>query len=121
MAREVVFAAWGDEDDPRGGMLALDAATGAETWRVRVASTVRAGAAYAPAYAPAHDGSPGAVVFTSVAGEVLALDALSGKKLWRRQVGDPLHMWVYLEPLIYEGLVFVGDIVCFQALDLSTG
>src|SRR3712207_9167281 len=30
-------------------------------------------------------------------------------------------MWVYLEPLVHEGLVFVGDIVCFQALDLSTG
>jgi outer membrane protein assembly factor BamB len=119
--REMVFAAWGDEDDPGGGMLALDAATGAEAWRSRVASTVRAGAAYAPAYAPAGDGSSGAVVFTSVAGEVLALEALGGKRLWRKQVGDPLHMWVYLEPLVHEGLVFVGDIVCFQALDLSTG
>jgi outer membrane protein assembly factor BamB len=128
-AREMVFAAWGNEDDPEGGMLALDAATGAEAWRARVASTVRAGAAYARADAPAGaragapagDGSPGAVVFTSVAGEVFALDALSGEKLWRKQVGDPLHMWVYLEPLVHEGLVFVGDIVCFQALDLSTG
>jgi hypothetical protein len=115
--REMVFAAWGDEDDPRGGMLALDAATGTEAWRARVASTVRAGAAYAPV----GDGSPGAVVLTSVAGEALALDALGGERLWRTQVGDPLHMWVYLEPLVHEGLVFVGDIVCFQALDLSTG
>ena len=114
---EMVFAAWGDEDDPKGGMLALDAATGAEAWRARVASTVRAGAAYAPA----GDGSPGAVVFTSVAGEVLALDALGGERLWRKQVGDPLHMWVYLEPLVHEGLAFVGDIVCFQGLELSTG
>jgi outer membrane protein assembly factor BamB len=113
----MVFAAWGDEDDPKGGMLALDAATGAEVWRACVASTVRAGAAYAPP----SDGSPCAVVFTSVAGEVLALDALGGRRLWCKQVGDPLHMWVYLEPLVYEGLVFVGDIVCFQALDLSTG
>ncbi len=113
----MVFAAWGDENDPGGGMLALDAATGAEVWRARVASTVRVGAAYAPA----GDGSSGAVVFTSVAGEVLALDALGGKRLWRKQAGDPLHMWVYLEPLVHEGLVFVGDIVCFQALDLSTG
>ncbi len=30
-------------------------------------------------------------------------------------------MWVYQEPLIHEGLVFVGDVVVFQALDLSTG
>jgi outer membrane protein assembly factor BamB len=120
--REMVFAAWGNEDDPRGGMLALDAATGTEAWRARVASTVRAGAAYAPAaYVPAGDDSPGAVVFTSVTGEVLSLEALGGKRLWRKQVGDPLHMWVYLEPLVHEGLVFVGDIVCFQALDLSTG
>ncbi len=120
-AREMVFAAWGNENDPEGGLLALDAATGSEVWRARVASTVRAGAAYAPADAPADGGSLGTVVFTSVAGEVLALDALGGEELWRRQVGDPLHMWVYLEPLVYEGLVYVGDIVCFQALDLSTG
>src|SRR3712207_3280226 len=119
--REMVFAAWGNEEDPRGGMRALDAATGAEAWRARVASTVRAGAAYAPAFASAGLGTPGAVVFTSVAGEVLALDALGGEMLWRQQVGDPLHTWVYLEPLVYEGLVFVGDVVCFQALDLSTG
>lgn len=115
--REVVFAAWGNEDEPEGGLLALDAATGDELWRVRATSTVRAGAAYAPG----RDGSSGVVVFASVTGEVFAVDPSSGEKLWRVQVGDPLHMWVYMEPLIHEGLVYVGDVVAFGALDLWTG
>lgn len=112
----LVLAAWGDEDDPRGGLIALDAASGAEVWRSDAGSTVRAGAAYAPGA-----GGHGMMVFASVAGEVVALEAHSGRELWRRQVGDPLHTWVYMEPVIYEGLVFVGDVVAFRALDLITG
>ena len=115
--RETVFVAWGNEEEPEGGLLALDAATGEEVWRARVASTVRAGAAYAPA----EDGSPGVVVCISISGEVLALDPSSGEEFWRRQVGDPLSMWAYGEPLIHEGLVFAGDVGLLQALDLSTG
>ncbi|MDP9410613.1 MAG: PQQ-binding-like beta-propeller repeat protein [Actinomycetota bacterium] len=115
--RDTVFAAWGNEDDPEGGVLTLDAATGEEMWRASVASTVRAGTAYAPG----GEGSSGVVVLTSVSGEVLALDPSSGERLWHHQVGDPLHMWVYQEPLIHEDLVFVGDVVVFQALDLATG
>lgn len=115
--REIVLAAWGNEDAPEGGLLALDAATGDELWRVGAASTVRAAAAYAPG----ENGSSGVVVVTSVAGEVFAADPVSGERLWRVQVGDPLHMWVYMEPLIHEGLVYVGDVVTFRALDLQTG
>lgn len=115
--REMVFAAWGNEDVPGGGMSALDAASGTEVWCVRAASSVRTGAAYTPG----ENGSSGTVVFSSVSGETFAVDAGSGEKLWRVQVGDPLHMWVYQEPLVHDGLVFVGDVASFRALDLSTG
>lgn len=114
---DLVLAAWGDEDRPGGGILALDAATGDEAWRAGVASAVRAGAAYAPP----RDGRPGVVILSSMAGEVLAIDAAGGEPLWRRQVGDPLHMWLYLEPLVHGSLVFVGDVAAFAALDLATG
>lgn len=115
--REIVFAVWGNEDEPGGGLLALDAVSGEELWRVGTSSTVRAGAVHSPGVG----GANGTVVFASVSGEVFAVDAVSGECLWRSQVGDPLHMWVYMEPLVHGGLVFAGDVVSFQALDVSTG
>ncbi len=115
--RALILAAWGDEDDPRGGLIALDAGSGAEAWRVGVSSTVRVGAAYSATRA----GGSGVVVFASVSGEVVAVEALSGQELWRRQAGDPLHTWVYMQPVVYAGLVLVGDVVAFRALDLLTG
>lgn len=118
-SRVLILAAWGDGDDPRGGLLALDAADGTEAWRADVSDTVRAGAAYDDVRGAGGPG--GAVVFASVAGEVVALEASSGRELWRRQVGDPLHTWVYTQPVMYAGLVFVGDVAAFRALDLLTG
>ena len=91
-----------------GSVVALDVATGHESWRASAQDTV----AGTPAVAGGH------VFFGSFDGHVYAVDATSGDEMWRYDSGAA----VVSSPLVHAGLVVIGsrsyDLV---ALDAATG
>jgi outer membrane protein assembly factor BamB len=98
----------------RGGVVALDLATGAERWRHVTKRSVRA--------APAVGG--GVVVVGLVDGEIHGLDAATGAPIWTYQVSEGLDSRVgalFAAPTIADGTVYVGVQRHFAALDLATG
>lgn len=104
---------WSDDDRAAGGVVAHDVATGALRWAAALGAPVRAGVTVAP------DGAT--VVAVTVNGGVAVLDAATGALRWRRQVGDPLRMWVHAAPVVADGLVVVGEVRTYAALDLADG
>lgn len=97
-----------------GGVVALDAATGANLWRTDTPAPVRA--------APVIAGELVIVVQTS--GLVVALDAASGDRRWQRALGDgidPLISTVMASPAVDGDTVWVGHQRHFAALDVATG
>jgi len=109
----VVVVPWSDDDRAAGGVVAHDAGTGERTWSAALGTPVRAGVT------PTPDGRE--VVAVTISGEVAVLDARTGAARWRRQVGDPLRMWVHAAPVVADGMVLVGEVRTFAALDLATG
>ncbi|MFC7154010.1 PQQ-binding-like beta-propeller repeat protein [Halomarina halobia] len=90
-------------ESDRGGMVALDAATGAPRWRVETDGRVVEAAAVAD----------GAVVFGTVAGnirdgdtsgEVVAVEADTGEERWRVDAGGA----VFGSPAVDAGVAYVG-------------
>src|SRR5262249_28974571 len=97
-----------------GGLVALDAATGAHLWTARSRHSVSNAAAVAG----------GEVVFASGEGVVHAVSAATGGELWRHDLGAGLDRTVtalYAAPTIADGQVFIGVQRRFAALDLATG
>jgi outer membrane protein assembly factor BamB len=97
-----------------GGVVALDAATGEELWRVRTELPVRA--------APVLAG--GLAIAVRSDGTVLALDAATGAERWRHALGDgidPLIGTVMASPAVDGDTVWVGSQRRFAALDVATG
>ena len=103
------------EVETSGTLVALDARSGAEQWRV---PTGKSGW-LSPAVA---DG----VVYVSVEGAVLALDALTGAERWRSTVGgtepsEDGEVWLG-SPAVGGGLVYVSEGAgIVHALDARTG
>jgi alcohol dehydrogenase (cytochrome c) len=85
-------------------ILAIDAATCQEKWRVRdesasTAPRVNRGAAYLD----------GRLFRGTGEGDVVAYDAASGKRLWRTHLADPEQgESVPAAPIAWNGLVFIG-------------
>jgi outer membrane protein assembly factor BamB len=97
-----------------GGLLALDAATGARLWSAPSGHSV--------ANAAAVDGDT--VVFASDDGVVHAVSAATGAPIWRHDLGAGLDRTVTAldaAPTISAGRVFIGVQRRFAALDLATG
>ena len=99
------------EDAPGGALVALEAATGRERWRVPVANAIKR----TPAAVD------GLVIAATVSGEVLAADVATGEVQWRYQLGDPSKCWIYTAPVITDGVVCIGEAFHFAALDVRTG
>lgn len=106
-----VFIGLQRENAPGGAVVALDAATGAERWRVPVAHSVKRSPAVAD----------GLVVAATVSGEVIAVGVDSGEVVWRYQLGDPSRCWIYTAPVVHDGAVFLGEAFHFAAVELRTG
>jgi outer membrane protein assembly factor BamB len=101
-------------DGSGGGVVALDARTGAVLWERRTGWSVH----NAPAVAD------GIVVFGSAEGVVHAVDAATGAAIWSLDLGEGLSemvSWLYAAPTIADGIVYIGVQRRFAAVDLGTG
>lgn len=101
-------------DGLQGGVVALDAYTGARLWAQRVGFSVR--------NAPAVAG--GVVVFASNDGTVHAVDAATGEGRWTYALApaaETVSRNIYAAPIIVEGVVYVGVRRELVALDLQSG
>ena len=99
------------EDAPGGALVALDAVTGAERWRLPVANSIKR----TPAVAD------GLAIACTVSGELIAADLNTGEVQWRYQLGDPSSCWIYTAPVVVDGVVCLGEAFHFAGVDLSTG
>lgn len=107
---DLVLATSRDEDAACGWLTAIDRRTGEVAWQVDASSPVKASACQVD----------GGVVMVDVTGETTCVE-LDGTVRWRRRVDDPLRLWTYLTPMAHGGLVYVGDVARFVALDQATG
>jgi outer membrane protein assembly factor BamB len=101
-------------DGARGGVVALDAATGATLWARRLGRSVN----NAPAAAD------GLVVASEDDGHVIALDAATGETRWELDIAEGLAEGssnLYAAPTIADGIVYVGVVERVAAIDLATG
>jgi outer membrane protein assembly factor BamB/predicted phosphodiesterase len=100
-------------DGTQGGMVALDAATGATLWEDRTGVSVHNAAA----------ASDGVVVFIDADGALQADDAATGRRLWSVDLVPGAHSacFVSTAPAIDDGLVFAGTAQQFGAYDLASG
>jgi len=97
-----------------GGVVALDARTGAILWRVTTPAPVRA----APIVAGA------LVVLTQADGRVVALDAATGGPRWTYDAAaglDPKSSSLWSSPVADAGVIYAGVQRRFAALDAATG
>jgi len=97
-----------------GGVVALDARTGARLWEFRGGAAVHG--------SPAVD--RGVVVVASVDGMLRGLDAATGKPRWQLAI-DPTRaagmVSLYASPLVIGGVAYVGTMYHFVAVDVATG
>lgn len=98
----------------RGGIVALDLASGVERWRWTSPAATRAGPAV----------GRGLVIATTEDGTVTALDALTGAVRWVQPLGaglDTAITTLWSSPTIADDVVFAGVQHRMAALDLLTG
>jgi MYXO-CTERM domain-containing protein len=99
--------------EAHGGLVALDAATGATLWEARIGSVVSA---------PAID--EGLVIVAAVDGVLRAYHAESGQLAWSYDLGaglPPQSRGLYASPMVADGVVYAGQMYHFAALDALTG
>lgn len=111
VAGDAVIIGTQGEDAPGGALVALDATTGQERWRVPMANAIKR----TPAVAD------GVAVACTVTGELVAVDVATGAVRWRYQLGDPSCCWIYTAPVIADGVVCLGEAFHFAAVDLQSG
>ncbi|HVV86944.1 MAG TPA: PQQ-binding-like beta-propeller repeat protein [Kofleriaceae bacterium] len=110
----VVVSVWDLGAGDRGGLVALDLATGKEKWRFTTRSQTRA--------APAIAGDT--VVTVTSTGTVSALSLADGSLRWQGEVStglDRIAASVWGPPAIANGIVYVAVAGRAVALDLATG
>lgn len=113
-AGTVVVSVWDLGAGDRGGLVALDLATGAERWRYTTPYQAR--------NAPAIDGDT--VVVALGNGEVHAVALADGRRRWVHDAADgvdSLAASLWAAPTIADGLVYVAVQGRMSALDLMTG
>lgn len=111
VADGVVYLGSQIEDEPRGWVEALDAATGTALWTTSVASAVKT--------APVIVGD--VVVAAEVSGDVHGLDRTSGAIRWTVPSSDPLRRFAWNAPTAADGVVYIGDQSDLRAIDAATG
>ncbi|HUU84020.1 MAG TPA: PQQ-binding-like beta-propeller repeat protein [Phycisphaerae bacterium] len=100
-----------DELTTNHGVIALDAASGAENWFFVTDTLVR--------HSVAVDGS--AVYAVAQGGSVYALDPVAGTEIWRAENGTSLVRWQNGAPALFGGTVYVGTPGRLAAFDSTTG
>ena len=97
-------------------LLAVDAETGQETWRIKLSSgplgdaNANANAAASPdEFSSSPAVSDGIVVAEGGNGYIMAADAMTGKELWRLSASDGYYPMS--GPIIAGGVVYVGAVV----------
>jgi outer membrane protein assembly factor BamB len=101
-------------DGSSGGLIALDATTGATLWRHVAGVSVNNSAAV--------DGDT--VVIGLGDGRVQALDAATGAQLWEVNIADGLAEGssnLYAAPVIADGVAYVGVVQNLAAIEVATG
>lgn len=96
-----------------GGVVALDAASGAPLWDVRLGSVHGTPAVFGEL-----------VIVATIDGVVVALDAADGHEVWRADLAagnDSVVGWLYAPPTLADGNVYIGTQRRFVALDGATG
>jgi outer membrane protein assembly factor BamB len=112
--RTVVVASWDLGAGNRGGLVALDLATGAEKWRYTTPFQARS--------TPAISGDT--VVVATNNGEVHAVALADGSPRWIHDAAEGLERLaasLWGAPAIAEGVVYVAVQGRMSALDLATG
>lgn len=97
-----------------GGIVALDAATGATLWEHRVGFSVRNAGAV----------SGSTLVFVSNDGTAHGVDAASGESLWTYELASeraPVERNIYSSPTIVDGIAYLGGRYEFVAIEAATG
>lgn len=114
VAEARVFMTFGDfVANGGGGVVALDAFTGAEVWRAST-GRVRNSAAY----------SDGCVVVGTDTGVIHAFEASDGTPRWSVDLGEGINATqsaLWAAPTIADGVVYVGIQRRVAAIDLATG
>ncbi len=101
-------------DGTMGGVVALDAATGATLWEHRVGVSVN--------NSPAVDGTT--VLIALGDGTVQALDTATGNLNWTFNVAEGLELGpsnLYAAPTISDGVAYIGVTRNLAAIDLASG
>lgn len=101
-------------DGSKGGVVSLDARSGAERWRYRAGAGVRSAVA----------ATPELVILAGVDGLLHAVEHDTGAVRWTYQIAEtaePMSRSVYASPTIVGDVVFAGNQREFVALELATG
>lgn len=101
-------------DGSRGGVVALDAATGSTLWERRLG--------YAVHNTPAVVGD--LVIAGTANGVVHALEAATGKDVWSDDLGAGMsqnYSWLYAAPSVADGVIYIGIERRFVAIDAASG
>jgi outer membrane protein assembly factor BamB len=108
-------------DGERGGVVALDLATGTRSWAVHTAKPLRGGLAYA------RDGTSdrnATIVAAQIDGTVLAFDAATGHVVWQDELSSTLPAEagaLFGTPTADGGDVLVGHQRALAAFDAASG
>jgi len=102
-----------DEDDgTRAGVMALDAATGAEQWRTSAEASVKNRVALV-------DDERAAAL--TVTGQLCVLSVRDGSPLWQARLPGHPERWLFTAPTADEGRVYAGGKAGYGAHEADTG
>lgn len=114
---DLVLAGVRHEDSASGAVEALNLADGTLAWRAPMRSSVKG----TPTVHGTDPDSSGSVLVAEVSGDVVSLDLADGRERWRVPSPDPLRQFIWLDPVVADGLAIVGDLCHLRALDADTG
>jgi outer membrane protein assembly factor BamB len=106
-----VFVAHAEDGDTAAALVAFEAASGDELWRVATPGDVKGTPAVAGEW----------VVVVTADGTVLAVNAATGSERWRTQLGDAAVRFDLSSPTIVDDVVYVGGSTVSAALALDDG
>lgn len=102
-----------DEDGRgRAGVYCIDAESAIPRWHFRTDSSVKSSVGV---------GDEGKAVAVSITGRVYCLDSVQGKELWNAELPGYPYRWFQAEPVVRDGVAYVGSMPGLAAYDVPTG